>query len=161
MVEKYHFKKVWWPARPPLPKWQMSQKSFLFNPLLTIQQAHRNFFWKGAARWQNSVKQNLLTMLLILRMVLRKALAIALSFVSRQFGKSLTTAFSQFGERLSCYSFRHHCRLNICSYIGWIDKYSICKIKQYNCKCWDGNAVYHSMVLACWSQIGYLIWGKH
>ena len=82
MVEKYHFKKVWWPARPPLPKWQMSQKSFLFNPLLTIQQAHRNFFWKGAARWQNSVKQNLLTMLLILRMVLRKALAIALSFVS-------------------------------------------------------------------------------
>ena len=130
MVEKYHFKKVWWPARPPLPKWQMSQKSFLFNPLLTIQQAHRNFFWKGAARWQNSVKQNLLTMLLILRMVLRKALAIALSFVSVD---SLAKAWQQhfqFWERLFCYSFRLHCRLNICSYIGWIDKHSSTQLNQ-------------------------------
>ena len=27
---------------------------------------------------------------------------------------------------------RQRCRLNICCYIGWIDKYSICQFNQYN-----------------------------
>ena len=37
---------------------------------------------------------------------------------------------------------RQHCRLSICCYIGWIDKYSICQFNQYNNKYWDGSAVY-------------------
>ena len=38
---------------------------------------------------------------------------------------------------------RQYCRLNICSYIVWIDKYkySICKFNQYNYKYWDDSAV--------------------
>ena len=36
---------------------------------------------------------------------------------------------------------RQRCRLNICSYIGWIDKYCICQFNQYNNKYWDGGAV--------------------
>ena len=37
---------------------------------------------------------------------------------------------------------RQRCRLNICSYIGWIDKYCICQFNQYNYKYWDGSAVF-------------------
>ena len=37
---------------------------------------------------------------------------------------------------------RQRCRLNICSYIGWIDKYCICQFNQHNYKYWDGSAVY-------------------
>ena len=36
---------------------------------------------------------------------------------------------------------RQRCRLNICSYIGWIDKDCICQFNQYNNKYWDGGAV--------------------
>ena len=35
-----------------------------------------------------------------------------------------------------------HCRLNICSYIRWIDKYCICQYNQYNYKYWDASAVH-------------------
>ena len=36
---------------------------------------------------------------------------------------------------------RQRGRLNICCYIGWIDKYSICLFNKYNNKYWDGSAV--------------------
>ena len=36
---------------------------------------------------------------------------------------------------------RQNCHLNICSCIGWIDKYCICQFNQYNYKYWDGSAV--------------------
>ena len=36
---------------------------------------------------------------------------------------------------------RQHWRLNICSYIGWIDKYCICQFNQYYYKYWCGSAV--------------------
>ena len=36
---------------------------------------------------------------------------------------------------------RQHCRLNICRYIVWINKYSSCQFNPYIYKYWDGNAV--------------------
>ena len=44
------------------------------------------------------------------------------------------------------------CRLNICRYIGWIEKYCICQFNQYNYKYWDGSVIYfgfHGMVWCC------------
>ena len=38
-------------------------------------------------------------------------------------------------------SHRQHCRLNICRYIGWIDKYCICQFNKYVYKYWDDSAV--------------------
>ena len=37
---------------------------------------------------------------------------------------------------------RQHCRLNICRYIGWIEKCCIREFNQYVCQYWDGSAVY-------------------
>ena len=45
-------------------------------------------------------------------------------------------------ERQMVHCIRQHCRLNICSNIGWIDKYSICQFNQCNYKYWGGSAVY-------------------
>ena len=39
---------------------------------------------------------------------------------------------------------RQYCRLNICSYICWIDKCCICQFNQYNYNHWDGSAVYET-----------------
>ena len=46
---------------------------------------------------------------------------------------------------------RQRCRLNICSYTGWIDDYSICQFNQYIYKYWDGSAVY--CVLANYKKV--------
>ena len=36
---------------------------------------------------------------------------------------------------------RQRCRLNICSYVVWIDNYCICQFNQYYYKYWDGSAL--------------------
>ena len=40
---------------------------------------------------------------------------------------------------------RQRCRLIICSYIGWIEKYCIYQFNEYIYKYWDGSAVWKKM----------------
>ena len=49
--------------------------------------------------------------------------------------------YAAFQQGLVLGKIRQHCRLNIWSYVGWIDKYCICQFNQYNYKYWDGSAV--------------------
>ena len=46
--------------------------------------------------------------------------------------KEKWTSYLNLPDPIICVSVRQRCRLNICSYIGWIDKYSICQFNQHN-----------------------------
>ena len=61
-------------------------------------------------------------------------------------GTSCAWGIKEYSSSVQFSTTRQQCRLNICSYIGWIDKYSICQFNQYNYKYWDGSAVYSDRV---------------